>query len=216
MFFLSTLGLGGGTLATIADSIAVRGSARGAAVGATLSSGNGLLLIISIVIVILINVHLPSSRLVRRGRLRARSLLLDRSVGRGRSRRRAVRRRGRSGALRHGRKARSTYGMRRHVLNRRQGRRVVSRLRRVVVLIGSASILAASFGGTASLHLTRRRQTSRGTRATAVLVIQASPGLITGLLLDRTSLTLPFTSTLHSRRGTVIATLTSSGLSSRS
>jgi hypothetical protein len=99
-------------------------------------------------------------------------------------------------------------------LNGRQGGRVVSRLRRVVVLIGTASILAASLGRTASLHLARRRQTSGGTRTTAVLVIQAGPGLITGLLLDGAGLGLPITCTLHGRRGTVLATLKSSGLSS--
>ena len=61
--------------------------------------------------------------------------------------------------------------MRRHVLDGREGRRVVSRLRGVIVFVDPSLILAASLRRATALEFPRRRHAVRRGGATSHLLI---------------------------------------------
>ena len=165
----------------------------GAALMRTSPPYPSFLLILAIIIVILIYIHLPSGRLLRRWLFSASGLLLDRCLNRWGSSRRPIRCGG--GPFSHWREV-GTGRMRRHMLDGWKGRRVMSCLGRVIVFIYTMELLTSGFRRVAASLSRRRHAVWRGHMA-ITLVVNASAALIVCNLFGRTGVSFPLSGTLH-------------------
>lgn len=187
------LGLRVLTAATNHTIAVVVGIARCAAMGAALGGNTSSLFIITIVIVVLIHIHLPRGRFVRRGLFRAGCcFFLD--LSRRWARLGAIGRRGR--VFGHRRKTRAPL-VRRHILDGWERWGVVGRLGRMVFFVHTALFFTSSFRRAAALHLPRGRHVVGGCHATGSLFVKTSTALLVGNLFDR-AFCFPVSGTLHS------------------